>query len=191
MKKRWSTREIVVGAVLAVATGFVFWGWGLLWSTVIEPFVIFPFSYFLVGTWMLAGVLVPYVIRRPGAALFGELVAAFISMLPGNQWGLATMLSGLVQGFGSEVVFASFGYRRFGLGVLMLAGAVAGVFSITLDSFFYSYWPQFSAGAIGAGYVFVAASGAVLGGFVAKLLGDALARTGVFSGLAIVRNRRA
>lgn len=191
MNLSWSTRDIVVGAVLAVATGFVFWGWGLLWSGVIGPFVPFPFSYFLVGVWMLGGLVVPYVVRRPGAALFGELVAAFISMLPGNQWGLATMLSGLVQGLGAEVVFAAGRYRRYSLAVLMLAGAAAGVASITLDSFFYSYWPQFTGGAIAAGYAFVAISGAVLGGILAKVLGDALARAGVLTGLAIVRDRKA
>ena len=100
----WTTREIVVGSVLAVASGFLFWGWGLLWSTVVMPFIPFPFHYLLAGTWMLGGIIVPYVIRRPGAALLGELVAAFVSMLPGNQWGVSTMLSGLVQGVGSVLL---------------------------------------------------------------------------------------
>ncbi|MBC7293584.1 MAG: ECF transporter S component, partial [Thermoleophilia bacterium] len=106
MFKQWTTRELVVAAVLSVAVGVVFWGWGLLWSSVFQA-IPFPFSYWLVGVWMIGGLLVPYVIRRPGAALLGELVAAFISMALGNQWGILTMASGLVQGVGSEAVFAA------------------------------------------------------------------------------------
>ena len=99
--KDWTTREIVVAAVLAVAVGVIFWAWGLLWSSAFQA-VPFPFSYALVGVWMVGGLLVPYVIRRPGAALLGELVAAFVSMAMGNQWGILTMASGLVQGVGSR-----------------------------------------------------------------------------------------
>ena len=100
--KDWTTSELVVAAVLAVAVGVIFWGWGLLWSSVFQV-IPFPFSYALIGVWMVGGLLVPYVIRRPGAALIGELVAAFVSMALGNQWGVLTMASGLVQGAGAEL----------------------------------------------------------------------------------------
>lgn len=190
-KRAWSTREIVVASVLAVAGGILFWGWGLLWSAAIGPFVPFPFSYLLVGTWMLGGIIVPYVIRKPGAALLGELVAAFVSMLPGNQWGLATMLSGLVQGIGAELVFAGGRWRHYSTPVLMLAGAVAGVCSIAFDSVYYGYWQMYSTGSILAAAVFVAVSGAVLGGLLSKVLADSLARTGVFGGLALGREQAA
>ncbi len=186
----WTTREIVVGSVLAVASGFLFWGWGLLWSTVVMPFIPFPFHYLLAGTWMLGGIIVPYVIRRPGAALLGELVAAFVSMLPGNQWGVSTMLSGLVQGVGAELVFGAGGWRRYSTPMLMGAGAVAGVLSLTFDSFYYGYWQMYSTGAILAAGAFMAVSGAVLGGLLSKVLADSLTRAGVFAGLAIARERR-
>ena len=54
------------------------------------------------------------IIRKPGAALFVELVAGFVSMALGNQWGWETMYSALAQGLGAELVFAIFAYRRFG-----------------------------------------------------------------------------
>ena len=31
--KDWTTRELVVAAVLSVAVGVIFWAWGLLWSS--------------------------------------------------------------------------------------------------------------------------------------------------------------
>ena len=37
---------------------------------------------------MIPAVIVPLIVRRPGAALFGEAVAASVSMVLGAQWGL-------------------------------------------------------------------------------------------------------
>lgn len=180
----WSTRDIVVAAVLAVAVGILFWAWGQLWSTAFSA-VPFPVSYLLVGMWMVGGLLVPYVIRRPGAALFGEVVAAFVSMVLVTQWGVAVMLSGLVQGAGAELIFTSTRWRNFSLPVLMAAGAVAGVASILLDCFYYSYFEIYSVSSILIGVLCVAVSGAMLGGVLSKILADNLANTGVLSGLAI------
>ena len=187
---QWSTLDLVVASVLAVAVGALFWAWDLLWAAAFQA-VPFPASYGLVGVWMIGGLLVPYVIRRPGAALLGELVAAFVSMVLINQWGAAVLLSGLVQGLGAELVFGARGWKDYRLPTLMLAGAVAGVCSILLDSVVYSYWSQYTGAAILAGVAIVAASGALLGGLVSKVLADALLRTGALSGLAISKEQRA
>jgi energy-coupling factor transport system substrate-specific component len=182
--KDWTTRELVVAAVLAVAVGVIFWAWGLLWSSVFQ-LVPFPFHYAFIGIWMVGGLLVPYVVRRPGAALLGELVAAFVSMALGNQWGVLTMASGLVQGVGAELVFAGFRWKRFDLLSLCSAGALAGAFSILLDIFVWSYYSVYTWRSIGFAAILAVVSSVVLGGVLSRLLGDALARTGVLSGLAI------
>jgi energy-coupling factor transport system substrate-specific component len=186
--KEWTTRELVVAAVLAVAVGVVFWGWGLLWSSVFQA-IPFPFSYALVGLWMVGGLLVPYVVRRPGAALLGELVAAFVSMALGNQWGILTMASGLVQGVGAELVFAGFSWTRFQGVALYGAAALAGVFSILLDTFVYSYYRTYTWGDIGLAAILIVISSVALGGVLSQLLGEALARTGVLLGLSISRGK--
>jgi energy-coupling factor transport system substrate-specific component len=186
--KEWTTRELVVAAVLAVAVGVVFWGWGLLWSSVFQV-IPFPFSYALVGVWMVGGLLVPYVVRRPGAALLGELVAAFVSMALGNQWGILTMASGLVQGVGSELVFGAFRWKRFDGFALYGAAALAGVFSILLDTFLYSYYRTYTWGDIGIAAILIVVSSVALGGILSQLLGGSLARTGVLSGLSISQGR--
>jgi energy-coupling factor transport system permease protein len=186
--KDWTTRELVVAAVLSVAVGVIFWGWGLLWSSVFS-LIPFPFWYVTVGVWMIGGLLVPYIIRRPGAALMGELVAAFVSMALGNQWGILTMASGLVQGVGAEAVFAGFRWKRFTGVALYGAGALAGAFSILLDTFVYSYYATYSWGSIGLGAILCVVGSVVLGGGLSQLLGEALARTGVLSGLAISKGK--
>lgn len=185
----WSTRELVVGAVLAVAVGLLFWVWDLLYSAVFQT-IPFPFSYVINGVWMVGGLLVPYVIRRPGAALFGEFVAAFVSMLLVNQWGAAVLLSGLFQGVGAEVVFGAFRWRRYDLSVLLLAAVGAQVFGYVLDSIYYGYFAAYSLSAVVGGLVIAVASAVVLGGLVAWVLGQALARTGVLSGFALAREGR-
>ena len=63
----------------------------------------------------MAGVVGGLVIRRPGAALLCEVIAALVSMLPGTQWGATVLVSGIVQGLGTELAFALFGYTAFGL----------------------------------------------------------------------------
>jgi energy-coupling factor transport system permease protein len=190
VSRQWSTLDLVVAAVLAVAVGVLFWAWDLLYTAVFQ-FWPFPVPYCIVGVWMIGGVIVPYVVRRPGAALMGEMVAAFVSMVLINQWGAAVLLSGLVQGLGAELVFGTRRWKDYRLPVLLLAGAVAGVCSILLDSVVYSYWGQYSDASILAGVAIVTVSGALLGGLVSKVLADALLRTGVLSGLAISRERRA
>jgi energy-coupling factor transport system permease protein len=180
--KDWTTREIVVAAVLAVAVGVVFGAWGLLWSSAFQV-VPFPFTYALVGVWMVGGLLVPYVVRRPGAALLGELVAAFVSMAMGNQWGVLTMASGLVQGAGAEAVFAAFRWKRFTGVALYAAAALAGAFSILLDTFVYSYYATYTWSSIGVAAILCVVSSVVLGGGLSHLLGALLAKTGVLSGL--------
>ena len=98
---------------------------------------------------MMGGLLVPYVVRRPGAAFFGEVVAAFVSMALGNQWGILTMASGLVQGVGAET-----GVRGLAAGsastapALYGAAALAGAFSILLDTFVCSYYATYTWGSI-------------------------------------------
>src|SRR4029078_8322603 len=99
MTGQWRTVDIVLGAALAVAFGAVFPSWNLLW-TAVSPAVVGlpPLQRFMYGVWMLPAVLVPLVIRRPGAALLGEGVAAVASALFGAPWGLPHAVFSCVAG---------------------------------------------------------------------------------------------
>ncbi len=185
---KWSTRDIVVAAVLAVVVGVIFWGWDLAYSSFFT-LIPFPFSYGINGVWMVGGLLVPFIVRRPGAALLGELVAAFVSMALGQQWGILVMASGLAQGLGAELVFAGFRWKKFDGVSLYLAALGAQFFGFILDTFVYTYYRQYSWGLIGLGMIIALVSSLVLGGLLSQLLGGAMARTGVLSGLAISRER--
>jgi energy-coupling factor transport system substrate-specific component len=124
----WRVVDIVVASVVAVASGIVFWAWGLATNVLGLAFEFLPgLGGLLGGGWLFAGVLGGLIIRKPGAALYTELVAAAVSALIGTQWGFTVLISGLVQGLGAEIVLALFLYRSGRPLVAMLAGAGAGL----------------------------------------------------------------
>jgi energy-coupling factor transport system substrate-specific component len=176
--RRWRTVDIVVASAIAVAFGVVFWAWGQLWNGMSAAFAAFPPGQaFMYGVWLLPGVLGALVIRKPGAALYTELVAAIVSALLGTSWGLSVVVYGLVQGAAPELVFAFLGYRRWGAVPAVLAGAAAGAAAALLDIvFYYGDW----SGAWQSAYAaLVVTSAAVIAGVGGWLLVRALATTGV------------
>ena len=175
--KMWKLNEIVILLVIAVALGVLWWGWTFV-TGLLGPFLRpVGLNYLYVGLWFTGGTLVPYLIRKPGAALVGELVAAAIQGVI-TQWGITAVIWGLVQGAGCELVFALFRYKKYNLTVLILAGMVAGIFSYILD-FFYSHYAGLQPWVIGVQLVSIVISGAILGGLLAFLIGRGIIKTGV------------
>ena len=124
---RWRTRDIVIGAVIGVAFGVVFWAWNLWWGGPIEALFSFapPLKDLAYAIWLVPAVLAPLVIRKPGAALFAEMVAAGVSAILGSQWGVDTLLSGFVQGAAAELIFAFTLYQSWSYLVLALAAVAS------------------------------------------------------------------
>ncbi|MFF2051570.1 ECF transporter S component [Leifsonia sp. NPDC058194] len=184
---RWRVVDIVVASVVAVAAGVVFWVWGQVQNPISGPVsaVLPGFQGLLNGPWLFAGVLTALIIRKPGAALYGELVAAIVSALIGTQWGFATLLSGVVQGLGAEIVFAIFLYANWKIVPAILAGAGAGLAESILDLL---YWypgakPEFAA----VYTITTTVSGALVAGLLSWLLVRAIAKTGALSRFAAGR----
>jgi energy-coupling factor transport system substrate-specific component len=111
----------VVTAVIGVVFAVVFAVWNAGWEAVKPLFAFFPPGRNIIyGMWLVPAILAPYLVRRPGAALFAEMVAAVISAF-WSQWGPDTLLSGFVQGAAAEIVFALALYRVWNWPVLALA----------------------------------------------------------------------
>ncbi len=184
---RWRVVDIVVGAVLAVASGVVFWGWDGVWTPLSKPLdaVLPGLDSLLGGVWLFPAVLIPLIVRKPGAAIFAELVAATVEAILGTYWGASTLLSGFVQGLGAEIVFAAFLYLSWRLGTAILAGAAAGLALSILD-LIVSYpgsKPEFVAIYVIGSVI----SGAVIAGLLSWLVVRALARTGALNRFAAGR----
>jgi energy-coupling factor transport system substrate-specific component len=188
---RWRVVDIVVASVLGVASGIIFWAWGLAWTPLSGILAFTPgLEGLLAGGWLFAGVLGGLVVRKPGAAIFTELVAAVVSALIGTQWGFSTLIWGLIEGLGAELVFAIFLYANWRLWGALIAGAGAGVAVGLLDTSFTSY------AALEFGYKLVyffsaVVSGILLAGLLSWLAVRGLAKTGALSRFAAGRESTA
>ena len=185
----WRTIDLVTTAMLGVAFGVAYWGWSFAYEGLITAFNAYqPAAGVLGGPWLIAGVVGGLIIRKPGAALLAELIAANVEYLIGNEWGASTMVSGLLQGLGVEVVLALFLYRRFGVAIAALAAIVAAVAESVYEwSAYFDYWDR------GEQLVYMAcfaASGAVVAGVGGWLLVRSLATTGALDAFAAGREHR-
>ncbi|MBA8991349.1 energy-coupling factor transport system substrate-specific component [Curtobacterium pusillum] len=184
---RWRVVDIVVASVLAVAIGVVF----KLWEFGYEPIsavmtLVLPGTQALFGgVWLLAGPVVAIIVRKPGAALYAEMVAASVEALLGTQWGWLTLEAGLVQGLGAELVLALFLYRSYRLPVVVLAGAAAGLAMGLNDTVLW--YPGLDAAFKVVYVVSAIVGGALISGVGAWLVVRALATTGVLSSFAAGR----
>ena len=188
---RWRVVDIVVASVIGVAVGVVFWAGGVVWGPISAPIeALLPgLQAAPAALWLVAGVRGALVIRKPGAALYTELVAAIVSALIGSQWGgLLTIEAGLVQGLGAELVFAIFLYRNWRLPVVLLAGAGAGLAMAIND---LVLWYAGAAPTFAVVYTISAVvGGALIAGGLSWLAVRGLARAGALDRFAAGRELR-
>ncbi|GAG63000.1 unnamed protein product, partial [marine sediment metagenome] len=179
-KYAWRTRDIIMIATIGVIFGYLFTFWNMLWE-VLKPLFLFfpPARHIIYGFWLIPAVLASYIVRKPGAGLIAEFIAAFVS-LPVSKWGLDVLSSGLIQGIGAEIIFGLTLWKNYKIPVLMLAGAASAFAAWVHD------WIMWYGGTephiLVAMLVFIIISGIFLTGLGSKYLGDALKATGVLSG---------
>ena len=187
----WRVIDIVTAAVLGVACGLIFVAWNPVGGAAFDVLgkVLPGLGGLAAGIWLLGGTLGGYVIRKPGAAFFVELLAATVSMALGSQWAVATLYSGLAQGIGAEIVFALVAYRRFNVWV----AAAAGGLSFACEWFLELFTEGNLAKEVSFNVVYLVsgvASGIVLAGLLAWALTNALAKTGALDRFASGRGAR-
>ena len=175
---KWRVVDIVVAAIIAVASGVIFWGWDIVCTAplAIVGAVTPGFEGLLNAFWLFAGPLAAIIVRRPGAALFAEILAAALELTLGNQWGAGgTLLIGILQGLGAEIGFAVFSYKKWDWLSTTVSGALSGIACAV-----YSWVtnPAWDALRISVYVVTSAIGGAIVSGVVMYLLQRAIAQTG-------------
>ena len=127
---KWRVVDIAVASVIGVASALIYWVVAIAtaapWSALeaIIPGLAGVFN----GLWLFAGPLAAIIVRKPGAAVYAEVVAGVLEALMGNMWGgVETFLIALVQGLFAEIAFLIFAYRKWNLPVTILSGALSGV----------------------------------------------------------------
>lgn len=144
ISSRWHVKEIIRVALISILIGgiFVFSDWiytilsGLLAATGFSPFV----TEVLFGLWAMGGSIAFMVVRLPGAPVFGEIIGAIVEGITGGQFGLFPLvLSGFLQGIGTDLGFACFKYRRFTISSLTLAAVFTTIITFSSAVFVNGY----------------------------------------------------
>lgn len=187
LRPRLTLYDLVLLATLAVVFGFLYWALVQVWGPL--RLAMGPLGdlaqNLLIGGWFVVAPLAIYIVRKPLVGVTTEILATIVEVVfLGSPVGPILLLTGLVQGAGSELPFAITRYRRFGWGVFAVSGLSAAVFSFVYN--------VFRLGWLGQDYVllrlgFQLSSGILLGGILAKIIGDALLHTGVLDNYAIGR----
>ncbi|MDR1079116.1 MAG: ECF transporter S component [Propionibacteriaceae bacterium] len=186
----WRVVDIVVAAVLGAATGLILVAWNTIGAAGGDVLAALTpgLGGLAAGGWMIGGVLGGLIVRKPGAAIFVEVVAALVSAAIGSQWGLLSLLSGLAQGLGAELIFLILLYRRWSLLPALAAGAGCALLEYPVELIFYygATVPLFKIVYL----ITMLVSGAVIAGGGGWLITRALARTGALNRFEAGRETR-
>ncbi|MCI1635976.1 ECF transporter S component [Bifidobacterium sp.] len=183
----WRPIDITIASVIAVASGLVFWVFDLVVTapSALLSGVLPGLEGILSGFWYFAGVIAALIIRKPGAALYTELVAAVLEMLLGNQWGFSgTIVAGLVQGAFTELAFLILLYKRWNIWSAIFAGVLTGLAG-SVFSFLTTYAGVHITGGFALTNIIAnCISGALISGALMWLLYLGIARTGALGRFA-------
>ncbi len=186
-RREWAMKDLVLMVVLGVVFGFVYWALVQAWnglSILMGPAGDLS-QHILLGGWLIVAPIAIAIIRRPFAGIAAEIIASVVEVIfLGSPVGPLLIVAAAIQGAGSELPFALTRYRRFGWGVFALSGLL-GAGLVFFYSAFRSGW--YGQDIFALRFVMQSISGIVLGGLLAKVLVDALARTGVVDNFAIGR----
>ena len=83
MGKKFKTKEIVVVAMISAVIGVIFTllDWAYMPMSAVLGTVFMEITF---GVYMLSAALPMYIVRKPGFAVFGALVAAGVNLLMGR-----------------------------------------------------------------------------------------------------------
>lgn len=176
VNRGWTTRDIMVTTMLSIALGVVLipliYITGYLVAVPIVRGLIYGLNFFPV-------ILVAYLIRKPGVALFSAFIISIIQV-PFTPGGVMMLMLALFFGAPVDAVLMARGYKNFSLGYLILVGAVTG-FVNAIVAFMLGGLVNLSV-LVQIAYIgCTTISGALLGGLLAKLIGRAVVNTGVIS----------
>jgi energy-coupling factor transport system permease protein len=177
LKLSYSTRDIVIVAVIAAIAGVVNTGTGNIWylaNSSLGPLG----GAALQGAFMWAYILAIWLVRKPGVALAVGVIEASVEILLGNASGIGTLGWGITQGLAIEVVMAISGYVRFDMLTAILAGAASSQFGTVWTAVFFG-WDPSTASAVWMAVPVNLISGIVFSGLVGFYLAQAIRRTGL------------
>ena len=112
-KRSLHLRDIILLALIGIIFGVIYFAAGFVYNgltVLLTPIGYGPMANDLtMGIWCMAGPLAGFLLRTPGAAFLGEFL------------GAANLISGAVQGIGSELGFTFTFYKMYNWLTLLIS----------------------------------------------------------------------
>ncbi|MBT2641850.1 ECF transporter S component [Bacillus sp. ISL-41] len=188
MLANWKLREVVVLSVLAVVFGVIYLLFLQLGNVLVGMFGLIGYDL-IFGIWFIVSIIAAYIIRKPGAAVLSETIAATIEVMLGNAIGPRLILAGIIQGLGAEAAFAATKWKNYSTRVLVAAGMGSSITSFAWG-YFLGGFSALSPGYVTAMFFVRLISGAILAGLLGKYISDSLAKTGALNSFPLGKEAR-
>lgn len=187
-RARFTLKDLVLLVVLAVVFGFIYWALVQAWTAL--SILMGPAGdlaqHFLSGSWLLVAPIAIAILRRPLAGILAEVLASVIEVVfLGSAVGPILFIAAALQGAGSEIPFAMTRYRSYGWATYALSGLLGSGLVFFFSAFRFGWYGQ-DLFFVRLGIQLL--SGVILGGLLAKVIVDAIAKTGVVDNFAIGRD---
>ena len=183
MSKTWKMKDLLLLALLGLVFGAIYLGGVAAWGVVTAA--VGPIGLDMVyGIWFMGATCAMYIIRKPGIAFAGEIMAALGEVVLGTPMGVSMLIGATIQGAGCELGFLVTGYKRYDLKTLILSGCFAAVFTLIYNYIFYNY-SSYALPMLAAMLCVRLLSAALFSGVFSKLIGDGLVKTGALNSFAL------
>ncbi|MDO5644211.1 MAG: ECF transporter S component [Dermabacter sp.] len=177
---RYRTIDLLVPILIGVAFGVAFWGYANVYTLLGPLTAAFPpIEGLLTGFWCLPALIAMLIVRKPGAALSAEVIAACLAAILGSKFGITSLYSGVIQGIGFEIAFAATAWRSVGWPVVIAGSLMSTFFEWVYEIIFF--YPEWSVTFKALLLVFFWISALTLLAGLGKFLVGALARTGAIN----------
>ncbi|MGB9708509.1 MAG: ECF transporter S component [Infirmifilum sp.] len=177
MKTRLTVVELVFTAAISTVIGAIFLVWSnIVWDAtkLILGLLFLPIIY---GMWFIGATIPAYIIRKPGVALLGEVLASIMEMAYGSQFSSTVLLYGFMQGLLSELTFMATRYKRWGWVTMTLAGAMPALWAAPADTILYGIAEPLTPEQRVVFWSLYFVSGGIFAGILVKAVIDAVARS--------------
>ena len=189
--EKWKLKDVLLIAISAVLFGIVYLGCtyvgGILYG-ILTPAGMGSLGYEpFYGIYFMAGAFGVYVMRKPGSGIIAELLAAVLECLYGNYFGPIIILSGLVQGFGFELIIALKRYRKFDRLTMIQGAVICSVITLGYNLVISGY-SQIAIPVLLIMLVVRIISATIFDGLIVPVLANGLVKAGVLKGYAVAKD---
>ncbi|MEM9775171.1 MAG: ECF transporter S component [Chloroflexota bacterium] len=173
--KSWSTRDILILVALAVVVAALTVVTSPLRATLEASLGAYGNRISMLSSTLIT-FIIPYLIRKPGASIFGSLLTGLLQ-LPFSPFGVVSMVGFIIGGVIAEIMFASGRYRNYTLRFMLILTILYNLITLA-----FVWVPQQvgSLNAVGIGVIVLMSMviGA-LAGWITVMIGNGMLNSGV------------